>query len=135
MDRDAIKALIETCYQARHEGRVEELMSAFHPEAIFEFAGSKSALAIAGASRGHQDIRASLTALVAIFEFIDRDILSMTIDGDRAAVRSRIIVRYIPANETATTELLDLFRVRDGKIVELVEFVDTALVKHMLSLG
>jgi ketosteroid isomerase-like protein len=57
----------------------------------------------------------------------------MMIDGERAAVHSRVKIRYVPRNMTVTTDLLDTFHFRDGKIVEFVEFADTALVKDLMS--
>jgi ketosteroid isomerase-like protein len=132
-DRKTIEALIEKSYNARKTGNVEDLMSAFHPEAVFELVGSKATLAVAGASRGHQDVQTTLTGFVEAFEFIHRDIISITIDGDRAAVHSRIKVRFIAGNKTVTTDILDSFRFKDGKIIELVEFADTALIKDMMS--
>jgi ketosteroid isomerase-like protein len=132
-DRKTIEALIENAYHARSKGDVEGLMSAFHPEAVFELAGSKTALAVTGASRGHQDVRTTMTGLAATFEFIQRDIISMTIDGDSAAVHSRIKVRSVPKDQTATTDILDLFKFKDGKVIELVEFADTALIKDMMT--
>ena len=134
-DRKTIEALIEKGYHARSKGDLEGLMSAFHPEAVFELAGSRTALAVAGAARGHQEVRTTMTDLVAAFEFIQRDIISMTIDGERAAVHSRIKVRSIPGAKTATTDILDLFKFKDGKVIELVEFADTALIKDMMSAG
>lgn len=134
-DRKAIEALIEKGYHARSKGDVEGLMSAFHPEAVFELAGSNTVLAVAGASRGHQEVRTTMTGLVAAFEIIRRDIISMTIDGDRAAVHSRIKVRSVLGEKTATTDILDLFKFKDGKVIELVEFADTALIKDMMSAG
>ncbi|MEH2483664.1 putative SnoaL-like aldol condensation-catalyzing enzyme [Nitrobacteraceae bacterium AZCC 2146] len=83
---------------------------------------------VAGASQGHQDVRTTITAFVEAFDFIHRDIISITIDGDRAAVHSRIKVRFIPGDKTVTTDILNSFRFKDGKIIELVEFADTALI-------
>ena len=58
-------------------------------------------------------------------------IISFIADGDRASVRSRLKIRFAPKNLTFTTELTDLFKFQDGKIIELVEFADTALLKDI----
>jgi ketosteroid isomerase-like protein len=134
-DRKTIEALIDKAYHARKQGDVDGLMSAFHPEAAFELAGSKAALPVAGVSQGHQDVRATMTGLVAAFDFVHRDIISTIIDGDRAAVHSRVTVRVIPGEKTVTTDILDLFKVKDGKVIELVEFADTALIRDMMPAG
>jgi ketosteroid isomerase-like protein len=73
-----------------------------------------------------------MTGLIALFEFIDRNIICMVIDGERAAVHSRVKIKYVPQNRIVTTDLLDTFHFRDGKIVEFVEFADTALIKNLM---
>ena len=64
---------------------------------------------------------------------MDRKVTSFLIDGDRVAVHSTITVRFIPKDITVTTEVVDLFRIENGKIAELVEFGDTALLKQITS--
>jgi ketosteroid isomerase-like protein len=132
-DRKTIEAVIDRCYAARQKGDLETLMAAFDPDAVFELAGSKELVAAAGAARGHQDIQTTLTGLIEAFDFIDRDIISIVIDGERAAVHSRVTIKYVPADRTFTTDLLDSFHFRNGKIVELLEFADTALIKDLMS--
>jgi ketosteroid isomerase-like protein len=133
MDRGAIEALIGQAYAARKEGDIERLMSAFHPDAVFELAGSNALLSVAGTTRGHQDIRTAMAGFIAGFDFIHRDIVSITTDGERAAVHSRLTVKFVPGDKTFKSDLVDLFRFKDGKIVELLEFVDTALIKDVIS--
>jgi ketosteroid isomerase-like protein len=132
-DRKTIEAVIERCYAARREGDIETLMSAFDPDAVFELAGSKELLAVAGVTRGHRDIRTAMTAFIAAFDFTHRDIVGILADGERAAVHSRLTVKFVPGDRTFTSDLVDLFRFKDGKIVELLEFVDTALIKDVIS--
>ena len=132
-DRKTIEAVIDRCYAARQKGDIGTLMSAFDADAVFELAGSKELVAAVGAVRGHPDIRTTLTGLIAAFDFIHRDISSMVIDGERAAVHSRATMKFVPGDRTFTTDLLDSFHFKDGKIVELTEFADTALIKDLMS--
>src|SRR6516165_6905564 len=53
------------------------------------------------------------------------------VEADRAAVHSRLTVRS--KDKTWTTDYLDLFKFQGGKIIELTEFADTALIKNMMS--
>jgi len=133
-DRATIEAVIVQSYAARKEGDIERLMSAFHPDAVFELAGSKTALAVVGAAQGHQNIRTTMTGFVKNFDFIHRDIISMVIDGECAAVHSRVEIKFNPANKIFTTDILDWFLFEDGKISKLVEFADTALIKDIISI-
>jgi ketosteroid isomerase-like protein len=133
MDRGAMEELIYQAYAARQKGDIDGLMEAFHPDAVFGLAGDKTALEVVGAVEGHPKVRASMAGFIAAFEFIDRHIISFVIDGERAAVHSRVEVRFIPKNTIFTTEVLDAFKFTDGKIIELVEFADTALIENVMS--
>jgi ketosteroid isomerase-like protein len=128
-----MRELIVRAYAARDEGRADELMSAFHADAVFHLAGNKDVVAIAGAIEGHGNVREAMHGFIGSFEFRNRDIRSMVFQDDRAAVHSRIEVRFMPSGFTSATDILDLFTFRDGKIVELLEFADTALINRMLS--
>ena len=133
MDRATIETLIDQSYAARKLGDIEKLMSFFHPDAVFELAGSTELVAAARAAQGHQEVRTAMSDLIAAFVFIEREFISKVIDGERAAVHSRVKIKYVPKDRTFTTDLIDAFRFKDGKIVELVEFADTALINDLMS--
>jgi ketosteroid isomerase-like protein len=132
-DREAMLNTIYRAYDARGKGDIEGCMAAFHPNADFELKGEKDALAVAGAARGHLNVRAAMTGFIETFEFIKRDIVAAIVEGDRAAIHSRLEMRFIPKDVIFTSDVLDTFRFEDGKIIELVEFADTALVKSVMS--
>jgi ketosteroid isomerase-like protein len=132
MDREEITKVIEQAYEARRTEDMEGILRLFHPDGKFELAGSKDVTAVAGVAKGHQEVRTALVGLIANFEFIQRDIVSILIDGDRASVHSRVKLRFVPKDRTVTTELLDLWKFENGKIVELVEFADTAFVNVLM---
>jgi ketosteroid isomerase-like protein len=132
-DREAMIDTIYRAYDARGKGDIEGCMAAFHPNAVFELKGEKDLLEIAGAVQGHQDVRTALTGFIETFEFMKRDIVEAIVEGDRAAVHSRLKMRFIPKDLVFTSDVLDTFRFEDGKIIELVEFADTALIKAAVS--
>jgi ketosteroid isomerase-like protein len=131
--REAMIDTINRAYDARGKGDIEGLMSAFHSNAVFELKGEKEVLEVAGAVRGHSNVRAALAGFIQTFEFMKRDILDTMVEGDRVAVHSRLQVRFVPKNIDFTTDVLDAFKFEDGKIIELVEFADTALIKSVVS--
>jgi len=132
-DRGAVLELVRQAYAARSKGDLEDLMAAFHPEAVFTLVGEKRSLQVAGTVQGHRALRETLAGFIATFKFVERQILSEVVEADRAAVHSRLVVRYNPTDATLTTDCLDLLKFRDGKIIELFEFADTALIKDMMS--
>lgn len=131
--RQTMLELIRRVYAARGKGDLEDLMMAFHPEAVFTLVGDKKSLDVTGSVHGHRALREALGGFIANFHFAERQILSELVEGDRAAVHSRLLVRYNPTNATHTTDCLDLLRFQDGKIIELVEFADTALIRDMMA--
>ena len=49
------------------------------------------------------------------------------------AVHSRLEVLFVPKNKSFTSDVLDIFRFEDGKIIKLVEFTDRALIKNVVT--
>jgi len=131
--RGAIMETIMRAYKAREEGNIDDLMAAFHPNAVFELKGDKGVLEVAGAVEGHSNVRAALSQFIENFQFKKRDILDVIVEGDRAAVHSRLEVSFVPKSKLFTSDVLDTFRFEDGKIIRLVEFADTALIKSVVT--
>lgn len=131
--REDMRDAIKRAYTARDGSDVEGLVATFHPEGLFTLMGSKSTLELSGSMQGHQTLRGAFGQLMADFSFEGREFLAELIDGNRAAIHSRATVRHQPSGKTVSTEILDLFRFEDGKIVELIEFADTAQIKAMIS--
>jgi len=132
-NREVILDVMRQAYEARGKGDLEGLMTAFHPDAVFTLVGDSRALEVAGSVHGHGSVREALRGFIATFDFLERQILSEVVEGDRAAVHSRLVVRYGPTEEIRTADVLDLLTFKDGKIIELVEFADTAQIRDMIS--
>jgi ketosteroid isomerase-like protein len=132
-NRGTVLEPIRRAYAARDRGDLDDLLAAFHPEAEFTLVGDRQALAVAGSAQGHRGLREALGGFIATFQFVEREILSELVEGDRAAVHCRLVVQYNPTRERRTTECLDLLKFQDGKIIELIEFADTAVVRDMMS--
>jgi ketosteroid isomerase-like protein len=131
-DREKIKSLIEQAYEARRTENIDLLMAAVHPDCKFEIVGAKPQAQAAGIAQGHAQLRQKLTELIGSFQFVRRDLLNTIIEDDRAAVHSRVVLCFVPNGQTETTEIVDLWKFEGGKIIELIEFVDTALVNEMM---
>jgi ketosteroid isomerase-like protein len=134
-NRETVLEPIRQAYAARERGDLDNLVAAFHPDAVFTLVGDSKSLDVAGSIQGHRGLRETLGGFIATFQFVERQILSELVEGDRAAVRSRLVVRYNPTKETRTTECLDLIKFQEGKIIELIEFADAALIRDMTSSG
>ena len=132
-NREAMLELIGRAYAARGRGDLDELLTAFHPEAAFTLVGDKRTLEVTGTVQGHRRLRETCAGFIAVFDFVQREVLSEVVEGNRAAVHSRLVVRYRPTGATTTTDVIDLFTFHEGKIIELIEAADNALIKDVLS--
>jgi len=130
-DRATLQALIEQGYAARQKGDVEAILALFHPDGRFHLMGAAQFTPVCGLAAGQDALRAAMGGLVAGFAFLQRDIVSLLIDGEQAAVHSHVTLRAVASDKTVTTDILDLWKFRDGKILELVEFADTALINSL----
>jgi ketosteroid isomerase-like protein len=131
-NRESMLEVIRAAYAARGRADLDGLMSTFHPKAVFTLVGDKTALDVVGSVQGHASLREAMRGYIANFEFGGRTVLSELVEGNRAVVHSRLVVRYKPKDRVWTTDVLDLFEFEDGKIKELIEFTDTAQIKEMI---
>ena len=132
-NRETMLETVRAAYAARGRGDLDGLIGTFHPKGAFTLVGDKQALEVVGSVQGHAGLREAMGGYIAAFEFGERTILSELVDGNRAAVHSRLVVRFVPKNKVWTADILDLFEFEDGKIKELTEFTDTAMIKAMIS--
>jgi ketosteroid isomerase-like protein len=121
MERAAFERLLSELYDARAAGALERLCALFGPDAVFKISGSSDGKPIALAARGTEEVRSWLAVLVKTFRLTRHEILSMVIDGDRAAVHWRASIHSRVTGASVPTELVDLVEVRAGRIGSYVE--------------
>jgi len=97
-NRETVLEPIRQAYAARERGDLDDLVAAFHPDAVFTLVGDNKSLDVAGSVQGHRGLRETLGGFIATFQFVERQILSELVEGGCAAVRSRLVVRHNPTN-------------------------------------
>jgi len=127
MDRSETEAVIKALYGARAAGDMDALATAFADTATFQIAGSPEASMLATIAEGHEGVMGLFQTMTDSFELEDVTILDLLVDGGKAAVRWRATVHLVTSGGTYTTEVADFLEIRDGKVVSLIEFLDTAL--------
>lgn len=132
MKRDETEALLREMYAQRLANDLDQCVAYFAPTAMFELCGSEDASPIPCRCEGdHSAMRDLLTVLIDTWRWKDIEYLAFVIDGDSAVIRYRLTVEFVPLGETVTTEITDHAVLRDGKIAEFSEFVDTAMVASL----
>jgi ketosteroid isomerase-like protein len=129
--RADIERILRDAYAARQRGDLDALAGIFAPHARFQMAGS-NASPIATLVEGAEQYRPLLAGMIKTFEILEHDILTMLIDGSKAAVQWRARMRSIVTGETVETDLFDLLEIEDGRITSFYEFCDTALAARMM---
>jgi ketosteroid isomerase-like protein len=128
--RKAIEKVVREIYAARKRGDYDAMAEMCTPRASFRIAGATEHSPAAGTTRGRAALRERFAAL-AQFAFANQKMLTIIADGDRAAVHWRAKVTYKPTGKSEVTEFCDLWTVRNGKMTSLVQFIDTALARHL----
>ena len=119
--RAEFERLLSELYDARAAGALERLCALFGPDAVFKISGSSDGKPIAVSARGDQEVRSWLAVLVKTFRLTRHEILSMVIDGQRAAVHWRASIHSRITGASVPTELVDLGELHDGSIGSYVE--------------
>ena len=125
------RALVEAFYQSRLANSVEECLKHFAPGASLRIAGSQDASPIAASASDESSFRHKVSELVTTWEWRSLDVESITVEADRAVVHFRVTAAFKPTGDVVTSELVDLFSVKSGKIASIVEFLDTALAARL----
>ena len=121
-DRLEVERLLRGLYAARLGGDLEALCRPFANDARLDIAGTSYSSPMAIRAAGLSEIRSWLALLVKTFQLSDQEILSMIIDGEAAAVHWRARIRSKITGATVLTELIDVVRVREGRIASYTEF-------------
>jgi ketosteroid isomerase-like protein len=120
-DRLDTERLLRGLYAARSRGDLEGVCGAFARDVRFEIAGASNGGILAMTAHGVAELRPLLAIMLKSFKLTDLHILSLLIDGQKAAVHWRARVSSRISGETNLTELIDVIEVRSGRIASYVE--------------
>jgi ketosteroid isomerase-like protein len=133
MNRFEFEQWLQDFYEARLSNNADRCMQFFAAQSKFRLAGSANASSIARASDSLSAIRDQVTELVRVWTWKDMEIYNRVIDGDTAAVRYKLTTVFNPAGEVITTEIVDVVKVSERKVVEFHQFVDTAAIERLVA--
>ncbi|MEZ5786546.1 MAG: nuclear transport factor 2 family protein [Xanthobacteraceae bacterium] len=131
-ERAEIERIIRQAYAARKRNDLEGCLKVFADKPVFRMAGSHVASPIAMVSTGQVELRETLEKLIQAFEWIDHTIVSIVIEGSKAAVHGRVKMESAATGDVVETEVADFIEIRDGRITSFIEFCDTALAGRLM---
>lgn len=122
MRADVTQTILEA-YDSWWHGDTVGALECFHPEALVTVAGNPATVPFAGEYRGRDGVAAFLGQLAESAPPLTPTLDDLMVDGDRAVVRWTLPV---VANSTpAELRVIDVIRLRQGRIVALDEVFDT----------
>jgi len=122
MNRLEIEQLLKELHAARTEGQLDRLCALFAPDASFKIAGASDGKPIAITAHGTKEIRTWLAVMLKTFKLSRYQLLSVVIDGARAAAHWRVDIHSKITGVVVPTELVDLVEVSGGRITAYREF-------------
>jgi ketosteroid isomerase-like protein len=122
MNRLEIEQLLKELHAARAESQLDRLSALFAPDASFKIAGASDGKPIAITAKGSKEIRTWLAVMLKTFKLSRYQLLSVAIDGARAAAHWRVDIHSKITGVVVPTELVDLVEVSGGRITAYREF-------------
>jgi ketosteroid isomerase-like protein len=122
VDRPEIERLLHRLYAARQRGDLNAVCGSFSDGATFQIAGAGNVSPVGVKSIGVDQFRPLLGLMIRSFKLSDLIILSMIVDGMKAAVHWRVKVQSKITGTVVLTELVDLVEINDHHITSYIEF-------------
>jgi ketosteroid isomerase-like protein len=116
-------------------GDYEKFLDFFVDDAVLTVVGRIYDYAFSGVYRGRENIHALLRRIDAEIEMSDHKILNLVVDADKIGLRRSVLVRHRGTAAARRLILGNFVTMRDGKIAELHEYVDTVWLKKIAGEG
>lgn len=127
----ANKDLLSRCYDAYALSDPEPLVSLFDDEASYNSVARCDDFSFAGPCHGRRAVLDNIARIHADYDLEKYAINRMIAQDDLVAVHADVGFRYKSTGNLVAIDKVDLFRMRDGKIIEFNEFFDTASAYDM----
>ncbi len=132
MDRKEVEAAVENALRIRQSNSPSDVVRLFADSTRFRMAGSPDDSEIARSASTREELLTALSELVATWRWIGFEVLSLIVEGNKAAVRYHLRADHVPSSESVEIEVLDEMSFdAEGKILEFVEFLDTAKTEKL----
>jgi ketosteroid isomerase-like protein len=133
MVRSEFEQFLRDFYQARLSNDVDRCMPFFTARSRFRLAGSTNTSVIARSSESLEGIRDQVSELIRVWAWQKIEFYNLVFDGDTAAARYLLTTIFNPSGEAIATEIVDVLKVCEGKVIEFHQFVDTAAVEKIVA--
>lgn len=133
-DRETLEGIVNKLYEARAVNDVDGLMSWAGPGFSFCLVGSGKLAPMAQRVCEPAAVDTAIRTLVDHWDMSRVQTTRLYVDGDTVFAHRAGVLRFNPTGKEIETEYIDRFTFKDGKIVDITEFVDTLLVAETVGL-
>jgi ketosteroid isomerase-like protein len=121
-ERAAVERIVRELHMARVRGDLAGMCRLFADTGRFEIAGASSDKPISIRAQGLAEFKPWLAMMTKVFKLSDYHLISLLIDGSRAAAHWRVNIFSKVTGVTVPTELVDLMELREEHIQTYNEF-------------
>lgn len=135
MKTDDARTLVKSVYEARRARNFEAMAALLHKdfEFVIEGLGVEDPAAVPVRTKGLGEFLAILPKMAEDWRWREVRWRDLIVEGDRAAARYTLDLVYAPLDHAWATEVVDFIRIADGKIAEVVEYIDTATASGLIA--
>lgn len=127
-----IEARLRAILAARQADRREETDQYLDDDIIVETVGPTALKPYCGRLVGKDALRDFRRAFIVEVERISSDVLDLMVDGDRALVRRRLVLRNRGGGGAIELDVWERYRFRNGKVVEIIQQTDTVALARLV---
>ena len=121
-ERAAAERIVRELHMARVNGDLAGMCRLFANEGRFEIAGASADKPISIRAQGLTEFKPWLAMMTKVFKLSDYHLISLIVDGQRAAAHWRVNIFSKVTGVTVPTELVDLIELRGERIESYNEF-------------
>ncbi len=125
MNGSANVQLVQQLYEAMGRSDMERIFELLSEDVIFVVPG-RPGIGAAGTWRGHDGVEACLRKLRADQENDSVQIVEFVAERDKVVVLLHVKGKSLATGKTFESDIIHYFTIKDGRIVSLLDFFDTA---------
>jgi ketosteroid isomerase-like protein len=124
--------VMQSIYEGYSRGDLAPFFAVMAEDGRFGFAARREDIDFAGMWSGHKSIAGALEKLAKRFQWQKFSCRELIADGDRVVALTGGKVKCLVSHRVIDFDMVDVVRFRDGKIVEFVEYFDSALLRDII---
>jgi ketosteroid isomerase-like protein len=117
--------VVKQLYEAMGRSDMERIFELLSEDVTFVIPG-RPGIGAAGTWRGHDGVQACLRKLQADQENESVQVVEFVAERDKVVVLLHVKGKSLASGKTFETDIIHYFTIKDGRIVSLLDFFDTA---------